>query len=216
MRKNRCPVQSHRNAAFEISGENQRQLRLTLQLVRYGRGFERLVAIQERSFFAHREREAAQVILADGVAQFHEIWAGDVEELGMRPHHEQLPDLLLDAELLQRLLRPFFPVVVEMHRAMLDVLLARMQNRIHAKDYHQNNRPANDVTQFTPVDCAIIEHELTITLSMVVRRWSLSMLVRRGRRSITLSEEPVSRKLFARNLSARNLFEGGAGLQPCV
>ena len=55
--------------ALEVGGEEQRKLRVTLQLVGQHRGFEGRGFVEQSIVEGHGERESANVVLAHGVAQ---------------------------------------------------------------------------------------------------------------------------------------------------
>ena len=110
-------VEAHAESALEVGGEQQRKFRVLLQLVGDHGGFQRLVLVEEAVFVVDGEAESAEMILAQGVAPGEVLRIVDVEELGARPDHEHLADLLLQRHLLQRFLRPLFAGLVEMDGA---------------------------------------------------------------------------------------------------
>src|SRR5271166_738868 len=82
-------------------------------------GLERFILVQEAVLVFDSKAEAAEMILAHGVAQVDVLRAVHIEELGARPDHEHLADLLLERHLLQRFLRPLLSGFIEMDRAWL-------------------------------------------------------------------------------------------------
>ena len=104
--------------------------------------FVGLVAQQERAIHRHGQPKGAKVILAHQVAQAEVFRAVDVEKLGPRPYQQHLTDLLFQSQRLQRLLRPLFAVVIQLHRAegleaRLAVLSQGAAGNAHQQRGHQ-------------------------------------------------------------------------------
>ncbi len=81
MRESGDFVQTHAQASLEIGSEDERKLRVFLQLVGDHRGFERLVLVEEAVFVLDGEAEAAKMIFAHGIAQAEVLTAVHIEEL---------------------------------------------------------------------------------------------------------------------------------------
>ena len=115
MRKDRCAIQPHRHAALKIRRNNQRQLRDLLQPVQQLGGHIGLALQQHRAIHRHGHAQRADVIFADVVAQLNPDGIGVIQELHLRPDHEELPDFLFGRHPAQRLVGPLAPVAIKMN-----------------------------------------------------------------------------------------------------
>src|SRR5436305_556676 len=111
--------QSNRDPAFEICGEQQRKLGVTLQPIKKFGSLVRARSQKKRAVHRHAHRERTHVILLHRVAELQVVGTLHIEEAGAAPDHEDLSDLLFESQLAQRLLRP-------------SVAFARLANWSHA------------------------------------------------------------------------------------
>ena len=125
MRKIRDLFQAVGKTAFKIRREDQRKLRIALQLIGQHRGLEGRRLEQQAVLEGYGNAEASNVVLAHRVAQVDVLGAGHIHEVRASPDHEHLPDLLLQRHLFQRLTRPLLAFLVEMDGAGLLKMLFR-------------------------------------------------------------------------------------------
>ena len=106
VREIRAPDQPDRHPALEIRRNQQRQLRFALQSVQQFRRFVRPRAQKKWTIHRHAHGKRAHVILPHVIAELQVLRALHIQKLRPAPDHEHLPDLLLQRQLAQRLLRP--------------------------------------------------------------------------------------------------------------
>ena len=137
MRKFGGPVQAHAYAAFEISANYQRQLRILLQTVEQHSRFVGLIAVEKRRVRAHRHSKGANVVLVHRVTELQILRAVHVEKLRPRPNHKKLADLFFGRQLVQSSLRPFLAVTIEANGSRNGVLFLRQRCRGNQDAQHQ-------------------------------------------------------------------------------
>jgi hypothetical protein len=137
VRENRGSLQAHRNPAFKIGGEQQRQLRIALQAVEKLGSFVGFAAQKKWTVHMDRHGERADVILLHGLAQLQVFRIFHVKKAGAAPDHEYLSDFLFQGQFVQSLLGPFVAggALMNRTRPLIFVLGRRCRGEHESQQY---------------------------------------------------------------------------------
>ncbi len=108
--KRRAFVQAHGRTALEIRSDQQRNLGVTLQVVRQHRGGVDLAALDPQRRPARLHDKAAEVVLLHLPQQILVSRALGGEKSSVVEHHHELPEFFLERHTLQCLRDPFLAV----------------------------------------------------------------------------------------------------------
>ena len=133
----------HGDATFEVGGDDERELRFTLQAVEKDCGFIWSRLVEEWRVVRDGDNERADVIFGDAIAKFLEVRVVVAEEFSLQARHEELADLLFQGKFLESLFGPLLSVLAEVGRAGLQKFVFGENGRGQEQHYHQQKRFAH-------------------------------------------------------------------------